>query len=278
MHEDVNRGNWTSSNLNAAILWECAVMLALALSTTGCIPEKGQTMTSFTESEFPDPALRRAAQLVSEGHVQEAARLAQSVPAGINAVGPEDDTLLIVALKSGNSSSVKALLALGADPNIPTNRSPIAVAASTARIDAIQALLSDGARPNGASSQQSALWLAANNNRKDVVDLLLANGADIEQQDSDQFTPALASARVNRFLMTEYLLNRGASPFAASSHGFTIGYWAQESILPAHVEEGKGRAAVIAKLRRAGFPWPPPSPKEVVAAKAAHRWPPHNLQ
>ncbi len=233
-------------------------------------------MSSITETEFPDPILRRAAQLVEDGHVQEAIRLAESTSGGINAIGPEDDSLLIVAIKSGNSASITALLAVGANPNIPEKRSPIAVAASTAKIDAIQALLSRGANPNGSSNQESALWRAANNNRKDVVDLLLAHNANIDQIDGDEFTPALAAAQVDRYRMVEYLLDRGANPFAASSHGLTIGYWISKSNISATSDEGQARSAVLAKLRQVGFPWPPPSLEEVVSAKAAHRWPPQH--
>ena len=254
--------------------WLGAFALVLAITAMGCAPEKGQTMSSITEAEFPDPTLRRAAQLVEEGSVKEAIRLAEKVPDGINAIGPEDDTLLIVAIKTGNSASIEALLAAGANPNIPEKRSPIAVAASTAKIDAVQALLSRGANPNGTSNQQSALWRAANNNRKDVVDLLLTHHASIDQVDGDEFTPALAAAQVDRYRMVEYLLDRGANPFVASSHGLTIGYWISKSNIPANSDEGRARSAVLAKLREGGFPWPPPSLAEVVSAKAAHRWPP----
>lgn len=207
-------------------------------------------MTEVSEKEFPNPVLREAARMVAKGDAQSAIDLARPLTDGLNAKGPQDDTLLIVALKSGEARSVKLLLDAGADPNFPSSRAPLSVAASTASVEVIKMLLEKGATPDGTSGGQTALWRAAANNRFDVAELLLLHNASVDLADRDGVTPALAAARVDRFRMTAFLLDHGANPHAASSHGFTLQTWISNSTAPENSAEGKARSALQAKLNR----------------------------
>ena len=231
-------------------------------------------MSTVPESAFPDPALQQAALLVLKRQAAPAIEAARRSAAGINAIGSEGDTLLLLAVENDDAGMVHALLTAGANPDLPADNAPLAVAAGNAGLPVIEALLNARAMPDAVSDSQPALWRAALLGREDVVRRLASAGATLEKGNDQAETPLIAAVQGDQFRMALLLLDLGASPFATSDEGYTAGYWITRSVIPAGGVEGQARARVIERIKAAGFPWPPPKPADVRAAQARGAWPP----
>ena len=232
-------------------------------------------MSKVPDSAFPDPHLRQAAELVLQSNPTPAIEAARRSAIGINAVGGEGDSLLLLAVGNDDPGMVQALLAAGADPNIPAERAPLAVAAGTAGLPVIQALLDARADPDGMAGSQPALWRAALFGRRDLVRLLASAGAKLDKGNSQNESPLIAAVQGDQYQVALLLLDLGSSPFATSDEGYTAGYWITRSAIPGTGVEGQAMAQFIERLKATGFPWPPPKPAEVMAAKARDAWPPN---
>ena len=234
-------------------------------------------MTTIPEEAFPDPVVRAAAQAIAEDDF--AAQIRVAAQAGkLDYVGPEGDTLLLVAILADNAEAVSALLQLGANPNLPQGKAPVGVAVSVASFDVVQALVEAGADANGRVGSETAIWRAALSNRRDVVSLLLQQGAAIDTANDAGETPAIAAAQAGHFSMAGSLIQSGASPFAVPDSGMTLAFWANRSRLPDDSDEGRAKNQMIQMLKDRGHPWPPPGPQEVLAMQAAGEWPPRGAR
>lgn len=251
-----------------------ALVFAAPEILAGCSPERDEAVSKVPESAFADPDIREAANFLLTGQTALAIAAARRSHAGVNALGEKGDTLLLVAIEKNDLAAVRALLESGANPNFPEKRAPLAVAVDKAGLPVIQALLAARANPESKAGSEPALWRAALNGRPDVVHFLASAGAGIDQPNSQNETPLIAAVQADQYRMALVLLDLGASPFATSDEGYTAGYWITRSVIPAHGVEGQARAQVVERMRAAGFPWPPPSPAEVMNAKALHAWPP----
>ena len=230
-------------------------------------------MTTIPAEAFPDPVVRAAAQAIVDKDFDSQLRAAAS-EGKLDYVGPEEDTLLLTAILANNADAVAALLRAGADPNVPQGKAPLGVATSVASFEVVEMLVKAGADVNGRVGSEAAIWRAALSNRRDVVRLLLDNGAAIDVANSEGDTPAIAAAQAGHFSMAAALVQSGASPFAVPDSGMTLGFWANRSRLPDESEEGQAKNRLIQMLKDRGHPWPPPGPKETLAAQAAGEWPP----
>ncbi|TDZ16636.1 Ankyrin-1 [Colletotrichum orbiculare MAFF 240422] len=126
--------------------------------------------------------------------------------ASVNARTVENITPLIASVEAGNLKIVKVLLDHGADPNISGagGGTPLMIAANNGRRDLVEVLLASGANPNAQTDQVTpdrcacasfvkkssfifdrchapltALVVATERGHVDVVETLLANGADV---------------------------------------------------------------------------------------------------
>ncbi len=91
-------------------------------------------------------------------------------------------TALHIAARAGAGSVVDALLKAGANPKAMTNSgaTPLHLAAASGNVQAVTALLDKGADANAREKewQQTPLIFAANENRGDVIRVLIAHGAN----------------------------------------------------------------------------------------------------
>lgn len=208
-------------------------------------------MMSQHQNAFSQPGMRIAVGFLIEGKPADAIRAARE-STGVNSVGPDNDTLLLIAVGLNDRTAVQALLAAGADPNIPIIQAPIASAAEVASPAVVADLLRAGADPNGRVGSESAIWRASLRNSFEIVEALLQHGAAIDTVNVDGDTPALAATQATKYRMALFLLQRGASPLAKSNDGTSIGEWAAEARVNPESEEGHAREQLYAELRRAG--------------------------
>lgn len=255
----------------------CTVLFSwVATFFNGC-SGKDISMSKVPEAVFLEPELRQAAEMVLAGRSTAAVNLVQKSEVEINTVGPEGDTLLLLAIANNDLKTVKALLLAKADPNLPSSTAPLAIAVEKASIDVVQILLEAGANPNGTANSEPAIWRAALFNRMEAVKLLKTSGAKLDNSNIVGESPAIAAVQAYHYLMALLLLDLGASPFACSDEGYTLGFWVYHSEVSPKNKEGKARLMMIERLKAVGYSWPPLPPKEILLAKKRNEWPPvHN--
>ena len=123
---------------------------------------------------------------------------------------------------------IEYLLSVGVDPNIHPNDaalSPLCVVAGqwqTKPLELATLLLQNGAR----LEHSGALSAVAHNGRKDLVEVLLSEGADVNDIDSGTLSlhrwPALhAAVKKGHGDIAKVLLDAGANPDILDAHGKT---------------------------------------------------------
>ena len=91
--------------------------------------------------------------------------------------------------------------------------SPLLYAARDGELAAVRAILKLGADVNARNTNgQTALHAAAGKGHKEIVALLLANKAEIEARTKRKMTPLYYAAYAGRTGVTDYLVDKGASP------------------------------------------------------------------
>jgi len=271
--------SWAVSNdmhvieANRYAKWVSMLLGSAFLLAAACSQNASNGMTTIPSEAFPDPVVHAAAQGIADKDFS--AQLRAVAAAGkLDFVGPDGDTLLLIAVMTNNHDAVQALLQSGANPNIPQSKAPVGVATSVASFEIVQALVVGGADVNGRVESEPAIWRAALGNRREVVQLFVQRGAAIDASNGEGETPAIAAAQAGHFSMAGALVASGSSPFAVPSSGMTLAFWAHRSRLSSSSEEGRARDRLIQALKDRGHPWPPPGPDEVLAMKAAGQWPP----
>lgn len=145
---------------------------------------------------------------------------------GIGVVGCATSTPLHDAAKFGNVAEVNELLAqrpqlIGARDT--SGGTPLHMAAASGHGGVVEVLVAQGADVNATTSNGvTPLHLAASLGHREVAELLLANGADINAADPEWKVTALHSAAgFGRKQMVELLLAKGADVHARNIHGQT---------------------------------------------------------
>jgi hypothetical protein len=126
------------------------------------------------------------------------------------------------AIKIDNDASVRSLLAVGFDPNIPSeNLTPALIVAIDAEANKTAKLLINDPRtqvnvdnPQG----ESALMLAAIHNQLDIAELLIARGAEVNRPG---WSPLHYAASKGNIAMMRLLLDQSAYIDAESPEGNT---------------------------------------------------------
>lgn len=244
-----------------------------ALIVTGCSPAGDNMKKEIPESAFPNPIVRKAAQSLVDGSnsgaVKEAADLGQ-----IDYITPDGETLLTLAVLMNDPKAVKLLLEYSADPEVPVDKTPLALAARGGAVKIVEILLSSGASPDGQIGGQPAVVAASRVGDTKIVQALVKAGANLEKSDIAGSTALIAAARLRHYDIALGLLSVGASPFAHDGRGRTAVNWALDDDLIPSSPTAKKRDALVEALRAEGYPWPPPSSEEILRAKQAGEWPP----
>lgn len=124
-------------------------------------------------------------------------------------------TPLSLACINGNASIIRQLLVAGADANtaLPEGETALMTAAKTGSVGAVTMLLDHGAKVRAQENwrgQDALMWASAEGHRE-VVQLLLARGADANASSASGYTALMFATRANHPEVVKILLAAGAN-------------------------------------------------------------------
>lgn len=141
----------------------------------------------------------------------------------------QQDFPLHRAVRKNDVKTASALVAAGADVNeglSSDGRTPLIDAARFNKKEAVDFLLENGADVNKASYQgyTPLHWTVLQSDGKlSMVKRLVEAGADVNAVDSYGNTPFFYAVKYERYAMTEYLLKKGANPSIENKKGESAG-------------------------------------------------------
>jgi cytohesin len=132
---------------------------------------------------------------------------------------------IIDAVKAGNCSRVKELLAEGANVmarDSVEGRTPLHLAARKGDLEMTNLLISKGADINDETANEGTpLHAAVEGGFKEIAEILLAKGANIEATTPYGYTPLHSAVLAGNQDMVELLLTKGANPDSRTNAGET---------------------------------------------------------
>ncbi len=141
--------------------------------------------------------------------------------ADINKPGPNGQTPLHVAAEKGQSIITELLLKHGADINSKDNEgnSPLHTAFMNGRTQVAEFLIKHGAKFN----PDQLLEESVNNNvtDRDVINMLLLHGADINHVSTNSVTPLLGAIKLGNRVLVKLLIASGADVNQPGNSGQT---------------------------------------------------------
>ena len=143
--------------------------------------------------------------------------------AQVNAADDHGVTPLGRACLNASEALVARLLAAGADPNASQTNglTPLMTAARTGSLEVVQLLLSHDAVVNAATTRthETALMWAIAERHRDIVGVLIDNGADVHPTEQQAFSPLMSAASHGDVEAVKLLLDAGARVNDVSADG-----------------------------------------------------------
>lgn len=160
----------------------------------------------------------------------------------VNSIGPNGDSLLIIAVRHGNPAMVKTVLDGRPRVNLRNahGETALMLAALNGRLEVARQLLERGAEVNHAG--WTPLIYAAVHNRTEVARLLLKQGALVNAQAANGTTALMMAVREGHLEMALLLLENGADIDLRNGDG--------QSALG--LAKARDRADIVKLLVRAG--------------------------
>jgi len=128
-------------------------------------------------------------------------------------LGPDDGTLLLLAVKHGHRDLVECLISNGADLDHLSSMgaTPLLMATSRGNIDMVELLISSGANVDaGDGGGYNALITNANIGSQEMAELLIRRGANVNAITRDNMTALLMATYSNHKEMVKLLLSHNA--------------------------------------------------------------------
>jgi len=165
------------------------------------------------------------------GHL-EAAKVLIEAGASVNSMDIDHTTALRLAVVTGHTEISSLLLSKGGDPDIQDEEGTTALmdASAMALTEIAASLIARGANVNRVANDGSTSLLDAvasfaggpqGTVRNQMLQFLLAHGADVNQPDWSGTTPLMAAAARNDSQTVQILLKAGAKPEARNVDGYT---------------------------------------------------------
>lgn len=166
--------------------------------------------------------------LLQASRFGDAEIISQLLASGARATGLNTETPLMAAARAGSVDAVQLLLDAGSDPNArepADQQTALMWSVAEGHLDVTKQLLNAGADPNlqarvsELSERKNAdfpsggfapLHWATRDGNEAMIDLLLANGADINARNGDGSTPMMLAIVNDRFDIAAKLLKLGA--------------------------------------------------------------------
>lgn len=227
---------------------------------------------------FDTEAAKRMAVLVARDDAAAATAMIGGGKVGAFEIGDQTQSWLSIAIQAGAKATFVTLLReyglRGASREAVGQALYHAVVADDDYW--LQALHAAGADLNNHGGGDLLLMIAARTRIPERLEFFIANGADLEAKTTFGDTAALMLSVTASYPQLIRLLEAGASPWAASSQGRTIGYWlekkAENPVWDFESETEAQRQRVIDMLVAAGVPHPPPAPEEILRLIDAGEW------
>lgn len=131
--------------------------------------------------------------------------------AGVNPNAKKDGvyTPLCSAIRDNRADIVTLLLASGADPNVPASEYPCFKCVTHHRSHFLPQIIEAGGDP---SEPRGIIEKAVQHSNMDALIFLLDQGVDVNAKSQEGWTPLTTAIRENRAEMVDLLLARGADP------------------------------------------------------------------
>jgi hypothetical protein len=128
----------------------------------------------------------------------------------VNSIGPNGDSLLIIAVRHGNPAMVKAVLdgRPRVDLRNAQGETALMLAALNGRLEVVRQLLERGAEVNHGG--WTPLIYAASRNQVEVARLLVKQGAQVNAQATNGTSALMMAVREGHLQMTLLMLELGA--------------------------------------------------------------------
>ncbi len=103
--------------------------------------------------------------------------------------------------------------------------------------------------------------------------MLLRHGLDVHHADQLGQTILHEAVNTDRFEIAEELIKAGANPWVVNASGFMPARQIYEGMAVEREPDLSAQRRLVTGLRKAGLPWPPPSPQEVRVKVMSGEWP-----
>jgi len=218
---------------------------------------------NFQPEDFFTGNLLPLARAIYDDDAKAVKNYIQNKGIDVNTVGEKHGyTLLLYAISAESKSVVKALLELGANPNLVSNtkvyenddsdeyyifdRYPLPDATYLPDLFFVKTLLKYGADPNLGNPLHEAIVNTPEDSTIKMFDLLLENGANINALNNNGDTPLYTSIFISRSDYANYFLDNGANANIICRDGETAAYRLQKYI---DRREGDSKEAYIKKVQ-----------------------------
>jgi hypothetical protein len=206
----------TGARVFAVLIAALPVLIVVGGHAATLVALQGYRDGSGEIREFRASALRDVEAAIERDDAAAVAAAARG--ADLDTRGLSGATVLVISLRRlrdhpDQLGVVKALLAAGADPNRRGGELPLQAAIGAAHkigAEPVRLLLDAGAEPNALDEWGEPAFFTAGGASLDVMQLLLAAGADVKLRNKQGESAAVLPARTSNWRVLALLLERGA--------------------------------------------------------------------